>query len=235
MIHCRDTYVVVDCGFSLKRFKARLADLELDAEQINSLLITHEHGDHAQGVLRVNQKLGVPLLSTVGTARTLNLHDYRLLQGGVTINISDALAVTPVTVPHDAAEPVQFVFTDLVDGTRLGVLTDVGHITQHLVSAYAECHGLLLEFNYDEEMMQNSTYPAHLINRITGRLGHLSNSQSMSLLEQLDVSKLRTVIAAHLSENNNCQHRVGQLLDSWSVKCNKLIASQEEGLEWVSI
>jgi phosphoribosyl 1,2-cyclic phosphodiesterase len=111
------------------------------------------------------------------------------------------LGIQPFPVPHDAREPVQFVLSD--GAARLGVLTDAGHVTSHMVAMLDGCDALVLECNHDAAMLAKGSYPPVLKRRMGGPWGHLDNAAAASLLAQLDMSRLRHVVAAHLSEQNN--------------------------------
>jgi phosphoribosyl 1,2-cyclic phosphodiesterase len=138
-------------------------------------------------------------------------------------------------VPHDAREPVQYVASN--GRSRLGVLTDAGQSTPHLIQALGGCDGLVLECNHDRQMLANSAYPPSLKLRIGGIYGHLSNEASAEILAALDKSHLKTVIGAHLSKQNNTEELARQALcgvvraDEAEVR----IACQDEGFDWVAL
>lgn len=230
------TTLLVDNGFSLRKFCARLDRFEIDPGTIDALLLTHEHGDHSGGAERLCATHGIPLWTAVGTARaTLSPQfEYQRLVAGQVVSFGD-IEVLPVTVPHDASEPLQFVFHQVDNGKRLGVLTDTGHITRHIVEAFSELDGLLLEFNYDAEMLANGPYPYHLKSRVGGDHGHLSNEQSLDLLRRADTSRLNCLIAAHISEKNNAPHIVDRLIRELDDLPVPVLASQDTGFDWISI
>jgi phosphoribosyl 1,2-cyclic phosphodiesterase len=145
------------------------------------------------------------------------------------------IEVVPVTVPHDASEPLQFIFHQLDNGKRLGILTDTGHITRHIIDAFSCLDALLLEFNYDAEMLANGPYPDMLKQRVGGNLGHLSNQQSLDLLRQIDTGSLNCLIAAHISEKNNTTVIVDGLIRSVPDIPLPILADQEAGFDWISI
>ncbi len=235
LVRSEKTCILIDCGYSLLQFEKRLLNLAVSAQEINAVLVTHEHSDHGSGIAKLARKYAIPVWTTVGTACALALEDYQMISGGQEYLLGEDLKVQVVTVPHDAAEPVQFVFTQLTSGRRLGVLTDSGHITPHMIQAYNGLHGLLLEFNYDENMLQNGPYPPSLKRRISGQLGHLSNSQSVDLLQQIDTSELECLIAAHISEKNNSAAIVDELLQHKSERYVPVLASQQQGFEWIQV
>ena len=232
------TYVLMDCGFSLSETLKRMARLDVQVEQLGGILVTHEHSDHVNGVARLARKFKLPVYLTHGTLRT---QDEEFAQLAVTeINPHAAFAigaieVRPYLVPHDAAEPVQYVFSD--GARRLGILTDAGHATPHIEATLSGCDALVLECNHDAEMLRNGSYPASLKQRVGGRYGHLSNTQSAELLLRLDNSRLQHVVAAHLSKKNNrSELAVGAL--SQALGCTEdwiAVADQQQGLGWRDI
>ncbi len=230
------TTLLVDNGFSLRQFSRRLSRLGLAPETIDAVLLTHEHSDHSGGVERLCRAFGIPLWTAVGTARALFApeFEYRPLVAGRSVGIGD-LEVLPVTVPHDASEPLQFVFRQADGGKRLGILTDAGHITTHMIEAFGGLDGLLLEFNYDPDMLANGPYPEMLKQRVGGNHGHLSNEQSVALLRRIDTRGLGCLIAAHISEKNNTPAIVAALLAQLDDVPAPVLASQDAGFDWITI
>jgi len=236
IVNHEDTTILIDCGFSLRQFEQRLARLDIEPEDINAILLTHEHSDHSNGVARLSSKFNIPVWTTVGTARAVfdQFFNYNEVCGGEATSIG-CFEVLPVTVPHDAGEPVQFVFRDTSSGKRLGILTDTGHITSHIIKAYDHLDGLLLEFNYDQEMLDTGSYPYPLKQRVSGDLGHLSNEQSIYLLQRINTLSLNCLIAAHISENNNSLAIVEQQLRQIESIPSPILASQATGFGWTVI
>ena len=236
LVQYRDTTLLVDNGFSLKQFTRRLERLEIELEAIDAVLLTHEHGDHSGGVERLCARHEIPLWTAVGTARAALSPDfeYQRLVAGRAVIIG-GIEIIPVTVPHDASEPLQFIFHQLDNGKRLGILTDTGHITRHIVEAFSCLDALLLEFNYDVEMLASGPYPDMLKQRVGGNLGHLSNDQSLDLLRQIDTDSLNCLIAAHISEKNNRSSIVDQLIRQIGDVPVPVLADQEAGFDWISI
>jgi phosphoribosyl 1,2-cyclic phosphodiesterase len=225
------THILVDCGFGLKEITSRLKSRGIDPEQLDAILVTHEHGDHASGVTRLSNRYKIPVYSSRGTLLHNSfdkLNHYHIVVAEQEFTVGD-LDILPFTVPHDAREPIQFVFRQ--NSKKVGLVTDLGHITPHICEVLAECSGLLLEFNHDRQMLLDGRYPPPLKRRIAGHLGHLSNEQAAELLAQIQHDGLKKVVALHLSEENNRIELVEALLQSYP-SIQYTIASQGEGSEW---
>jgi phosphoribosyl 1,2-cyclic phosphodiesterase len=232
------TRVLLDCGFSGKELERRLLRLNLETGQLDAILITHEHSDHIGSALTLARKRSLPLYMSWGTAQATGSVDagvdLRVLWGGEIAPIRD-LEILPYTVPHDAREPLQFVFSDGV--SRLGILTDVGRPTPHISAVLSGCDTLVLECNHDTKMLAESRYPQSLKARIGGSLGHLSNDVAADILASLDRRCLKHLVAAHLSRQNNrpelAQAALARVLGAAAVEVG--IASQSDGFGWLGL
>lgn len=233
-----DTCLMLDCGFGLRETVARLSRLGRHPADLTGILVTHEHGDHLGGVFRLARKFSLPVWLTHGTWSASGESD-----SGLDVQVIDSqrqfaigqLLVQPFPVPHDAREPVQYVFSD--SEHRLGILTDIGEITPHVCDVLSGCDGLVLECNHDASMLAASSYPFSVKRRIAGRHGHLENSAAAGLLGQIDCSRLQHLVAAHLSERNNLPAlAVGALAqvlgcaESWVG-----VATPEAGFDWLQL
>ncbi|MEO8082020.1 MAG: MBL fold metallo-hydrolase [Caldimonas sp.] len=198
------TRLLIDAGFSLREIDLRLARAGLEASDLDAVFVTHEHGDHVGCALGLAERHDLPVWMSRGTWRSLGPQPWRagvrFARDGEAISVGD-LELHPFTVAHDAAEPLQLCCTD--GSARVGVLTDLGSITPHMLAAISGCDGLVLECNHDAAMLAGSRYPPSLKARIGGRLGHLSNGTAADLLTQCRSARLRHVVAAHLSRENN--------------------------------
>lgn len=233
------TQVLMDCGFGLNDSIARLDRLGVEPCQLSGIVVTHEHGDHIGGVARLARKFDLPVWLTHGTLRS----QASGFADKVRVNEIDPhrpfaigdLCITPYPVPHDAAEPVQFVFSD--GARRLGVLTDAGCHTAHIEQMLSGCHALVLECNHDTDMLRNGDYPYSLKQRVGGRFGHLSNHEAAYVLSRLDVSRLQHLVAAHLSSRNNMpQLAVQALCEVLDCEADWIgVATQDEGFAWREI
>ena len=196
--------MLIDCGFSLREFEARLARAGLRPEELDAVFVTHEHGDHIGSALTLARRHRLPLWMSRGTWRAIGEPEadglLRFARDGEAIAVGD-LQLQPYTVPHDALEPLQLRCGD--GAATLGVLTDAGSITPHLLAHLQGCQALLLECNHDTGLLAGSRYPPSLKARIGGRLGHLSNETAASILARCAHAGLQHLVAAHLSEQNN--------------------------------
>jgi len=235
LVESASTRLLIDAGFGPREMSRRLERVGLLAEDVDAVLVTHEHSDHIGGVAACAKRFGWKVLLTHGT-----LAAGRGADAGMSASVIDShapvslgdLCVQPFPVPHDAREPVQFVVGD--GARRLGVLTDAGHVTPHMVAMLASCDGLVLECNHDLRMLAQGSYPQALKHRIAGLWGHLDNEAAASLLAQVRHSGLRHVVAAHLSEENNSPELARRAL-SMALDCEPDwigIATQEQGFAW---
>ena len=236
----RTTCLLVDCGLGLKQLSSRLAQARLDEQALDAIFITHEHSDHIGCARQLALQHRVPVWMSRGTYEAVGSPDFdgllRLTADGQTIDLGE-LQITPFTVPHDAREPLQLTCTD--GQFKLGVLTDLGHATAHVLAHLAGCHALLLECNHDPELLAKSTYPAFLKKRVGGPYGHLSNEAAADIARAIAHSGLVKVVAAHLSAQNNrpalalsALMAVGAPL--WGGP-ELLVADPVNGTDWVQI
>jgi len=225
----------MDCGFGLRETERRLSRLGLQPAQLDGIVVTHEHGDHVSGVARLARRYDIPVWATHGTLRA----QVALPVGGRLVEIHPDvpfaigdLQLTPYAVPHDALEPVQYVFSN--GAHRLGVLTDAGHITPHIEATLQGLDALVLECNHDVDLLARGRYPLSLKRRVGGSYGHLSNAQAADLLDRIGQGRLQHLVAAHLSrENNTAELAVAAL--AAVLGCGQEwvgVASQEAGLDW---
>lgn len=236
LIETAEACVLVDCGFSLRETERRLAGRGVDPAALTAVVVTHEHGDHLSGVLPLARRYRVPVYMTAGTARAARPRaddPIRLLGAGARVNLS-GLEIEAVEVPHDAREPVQYIFA--AGGIRFGVLTDLGCVTPHVIDRYRHCDALLLEANHDRELLATGDYPAALKRRVGGDWGHLSNCQAAQLLQHLAGGALRLLVIGHISrQNNSPEHVRAALRPVIGPIDHTLYADQDDGFGWLSV
>ena len=208
-----DTHVIIDAGISGKRIEEGLNTLGLTTNDLDAILITHEHSDHIAGLGVVSRKYGIPMYATRGTIdgiisqKYLGNIDESLFReiasddrdyGSIRIN---DLTVRPIEVSHDAAEPVAYRIEH--DDRSVGVCTDLGVYTDRIIEGFSGVDALFIEANHDVRMLQVGSYPYYLKQRILSDKGHLSNENCGRLLCRLLHDDMKSVMLAHLSAENN--------------------------------
>ena len=200
------TSLLVDAGLSAREIVARLQTAGIAPESIQAVLFTHDHVDHFRGIEVFSRKYPVRLFANEGTSAGIELGcpklscTWEIFETASTFEIGE-LQVEAFTVPHDASDPVGFVFDD--GSARLGVVTDLGQATPLIRNKLAQCHAVVLESNHDYDMLMQSSRAWPLKTRIAGRSGHLSNADAAALVRSALSEQLHTLLLAHLSEECN--------------------------------
>ncbi|KEZ68319.1 beta-lactamase [Pseudomonas amygdali pv. tabaci str. ATCC 11528] len=233
LVASNDTYVLVDCGFSLRETERRLARLGVAANQLSAILVTHEHADHVHGVGLLSRRYNVPVYLSSGTLRGMRkpVEVAGLLAGGESLQVG-ALGIDVVSVAHDALEPTQFVFND--GKRRFGLLTDLGSYCSNVLQHYQGLDALMIEANHCRDMLARGQYPVFLKQRVGCETGHLNNHQAASLVSELGWQDLQHLVLAHLSSKNNLPHLARQcFVDTLGCDPDWLqLADQDSGLDW---
>lgn len=234
----RVSRVLIDCGMPYKQLGERLSQRGLSFGQIDAVFVTHEHSDHVGCARQLAVQEELPLWMSRGTYRAIGAPNL----GGRVHFAADSqlievhgLCLRPFTVPHDAKEPLQLTISD--GQTNFGLLTDLGHVTPHVLACLRALHAIMLEFNHDEHLLREGSYPPFLKQRIAGGYGHLNNEQAAALLQTISHQGLRHVIAAHLSEQNNDPALV-RSASSHSAKAlgyEVCIANAQTGFDWIEL
>jgi phosphoribosyl 1,2-cyclic phosphodiesterase len=203
-IESGETRLLLDAGLSGVELIRRLAMIGVDATSLHAILISHDHSDHTKGAGTLARKLKIPLLASCSTRQAcdslLKKTETIEFESGYAFGFRD-LMIDPFPITHDAVDPVGFAITGR-EG-KIGFATDLGIVTRLVANKLAGCRLLVLEANHDEELLLNGPYPWHLKQRIRSKHGHISNTESMLLLEDLLNKNLEGVLLAHLSEVNN--------------------------------
>lgn len=204
-----NTHLLVDAGISKKRIEEGLEELQIKGEELDGILVTHEHADHIQGLGVFSRKYGVPIYATKGTLRGIqsckNLGKmpeaiYREIQVDKAFQLGDIM-VHPFAISHDANQPSAYRFSH--DNKNVAVATDLGKYDQYIVENLKNLNAILLESNHDLHMLEVGPYPYYLKQRVMGDRGHLSNELSGRLLCDILHDNLKNVVLGHLSKENN--------------------------------
>lgn len=201
------TNLLIDAGLSGKKIEEGLRDLNVLAETLDGIFVTHEHSDHIKGIGVLSRRYDLPVYATEGTwvameesLGNIARKNKKIIYCGEKLELND-LIIKPFCIPHDAAEPVGYsVFADRV---KMTVATDIGHITDDIKEGISDSDILLLEANHDINMVKNGSYPYNLKKRILSDFGHLSNENAGILLAEMATEKLKHVFLGHLSMENN--------------------------------
>lgn len=200
---------LIDAGIGLRTIKQRLAGHGIALDSIRFVLVTHEHIDHIRSLGSLAERLNVPVYATCGLHKILKDHfcTRGKLNGCVYITVplreSDisGIKVTPFPVPHDAKETVGYYIN--IDGVKFTFVTDIGNITDDVIRFSSQSNILIIESNYDSDMLLNGKYSPELKSRICRGSGHLSNDKTAAAIRQIYHRDLSSIFLCHLSENNN--------------------------------
>ncbi|OGR24202.1 MAG: MBL fold metallo-hydrolase [Desulfobacterales bacterium RIFOXYA12_FULL_46_15] len=210
-VSCSNSSVLIDAGLSGVEIERRLNLLKIDPESLTAIIITHEHSDHIKGAGILSRRYKLPLYispKTYGASQALGkIEDLRFFECGTSFHI-DEIQVNPFSISHDAEDPAGLTLE--YKNQKIGIATDLGIVTNLVKEHLKDSNLLYLESNHDPEMLINGPYPWHLKQRIKGRMGHLSNADAKILVSELKTDRLKHVILAHLSEENNSPQKAAQ-------------------------
>ena len=200
-----NTNVLVDAGVSCAKICTSLKEIGISPDEIDGIILTHEHIDHVRGVDVMARKYNIPIYGSEGTLSLTpvsGLHDsyIRSVKAGEAFEIRD-MEIYPFKIPHDAKEPLGY--TLCMDGKRFSVATDTGHLSESLVKSICKSDAVLIESNHDVEMLKNGKYPFYLKKRILSDYGHLPNDKAAWMATQLAMWGTTRIILGHLSKENN--------------------------------
>lgn len=203
LISDEKTNILIDCGMSGRSLSKYLDDIDMKADDIDALLLTHEHIDHVRGAGIVARRHHIPVYATEGTFAAMNvgiIPDWKTIAPDEEFEIG-SIAVRPFSIPHDAADPVGYNF--FIHEKKITVATDIGHINERLLSYLHGSHAVLLESNHDVDMLRMGSYPYPIKQRILSDVGHLSNDAAANTLCRLAESGTEHIMLGHLSKENN--------------------------------
>jgi len=221
--------VLIDAGLSCRETEKRMKLLGLSLNNVKAIFISHEHTDHINGIESISKKYQLPVYITESTFKNSyvsiasHLRKPFLHNNIITIG---ALSVTAFKKSHDATDPHSFMISS--SGINIGIITDIGYACEEVINYFSNCHAAFLESNYCEEMLANGNYPFHLKKRISGKQGHLSNTQALGLFTKYRSKNLQLLVLSHLSKNNNTTEKVAALFQPHAGNTKIVVASRYE-------
>ena len=204
-----ETHILIDAGVSCKRIIEGLKSFELTGNDIQGILVTHEHTDHISGLGVLSRKFHIPIYGTEKTIkRILDMENlgkldrelFQIIEAGKTFDIGN-MSIESFSISHDAADPVSYVMHE--NDKKIGMVTDLGFYDDRIVGHLKSSNLLYVEANHDIHMLQAGPYPYYLKRRILGDQGHLCNEKAAELVVELTHDRLKNVILGHLSKENN--------------------------------
>lgn len=206
-VQSEKTKLLIDCGESAKKIINSLTDIDIDINDIDAILVTHEHIDHVKSLGTLSRKYNIPIYTNIETLNAMpdqiqkiNSENIHIFDFSKDFYIND-LEIHPFSIPHDAANPCAF--NIIKNDKKISIATDIGHMTPEIINNLEKSKFLLLESNYDPNILKCSPYPYHLKERISGPFGHLSNEHAGKTISLLLNSGLQTAMLGHLSKENN--------------------------------
>lgn len=202
-----NTKILVDAGVSAKKITEALCSIDVDINSIDAILVTHEHIDHVRSLSTLSTKYDIPVFATQKTwdampenKAKISSKNQKTFDALDKFEVGD-MKINPFSIPHDAADPCGF--NVFCNDKKISIATDIGHMTKNIIKRLEDSSLLMLESNYDPEVLKCGSYPYKLKTRILGPTGHLSNSTAGKTISLLLQSGLNTAILGHLSKENN--------------------------------
>ena len=206
-IQSENINILVDAGVSGKKIIDALASINVDIQNISAILITHEHIDHTQSIATLSKKYNIPVYANKKTWEAMQDKKEKISKDNVLyfnnnkeFNIND-IKILPFDIPHDAANPCGFTISD--SNSKISIATDIGHMTTSILDNIKNSNFLLLEANYEPDVLKCSSYPFHLKERIASPIGHLSNIEAGQTINYLADFGVKNIMLGHLSIENN--------------------------------
>ena len=206
-VETKNTKLLIDAGVSCKKIENALNDINVDPSTIDGILITHEHSDHVQGLGTLSKKFDLPVFVNQETLDAMPKQRDKISEKNIkTFKVTDKFSVgdldiKPFSIPHDAANPCGF--NIFKDDKKISIATDIGHMTNDILRNLEESLFIMLEANYDPEVLRCSSYPFRLKSRIAGPTGHLPNEMAGKTISHLLKSGLKNAMLGHLSKESN--------------------------------
>lgn len=208
MLECGGMRLMIDAGLSAKQLNTRLALLGIDPASLDGILLTHEHGDHVRGLKVFLKQHGLPVFATAQTAMVvretgIDGGTWKTFESGQTFTLGGTV-IRSFMVHHDAVDPVGFVIGNPISSRQFGFVSDAGHVTHSMTESLRGLHGLFVEANYDDGLLEADTKrPWSIKQRISSRHGHLSNEQMAALVREIAHADLGRIVIGHLSSDCN--------------------------------
>lgn len=226
----KQTKLLIDAGLSAKQIALRLKQIERSLEEIDAIIVTHEHTDHIAGIKRVCQLHNIPIFSNTETAKGIYANfqtelKFKIFTTGEPFLFRDC-EILPFSVQHDTLDPVALRID--YEGKRFGICTDTGIVTTQMMQLMKECDYLLVEANHQPSMVHACSRPSVYKRRVLGRQGHLSNEECLKLLRAIQNPKLKHIFLAHLSEECNHPDLALKMIQEEFPKIPVSIAYQEK-------
>jgi len=221
--------VLIDAGISCRETEKRMQRLGLSIEKVKAIFISHEHSDHINGLATLSKKYRLPVYITKRTQAYgrawVEKELVRRFEPNIPVEM-DNIRITAFPKFHDAGDPHSFVISS--GCVNVGVFTDIGAPCKHVITHFRQCHAVFLESNYDETMLMNGSYPAHLKKRISNGKGHLSNKEALELFRKHRPPFMTHLVLSHLSKNNNHPDIVSRLFEPYAGHTRICIASRDQ-------
>ena len=206
-IETENTKLLIDAGVSLKKIEEGLDKVNVEPSSLNGILVTHEHSDHIKSLGNLSKKFDIPVFANQKTFDAMPKQTEKIMCNNINcINTNEKFEINdltfkPFSIPHDAANPVGY--TIFGDNKQLSVATDIGNMSLDILNTIEGSSFLMLESNYDPEVLKCCSYPFHLKQRISGNKGHLPNYMAGKTIAYLLNTGLSQVILGHLSKESN--------------------------------
>lgn len=220
------TKIIIDAGVSLKKITTALEEININGEDINAILVTHDHIDHTKSLATLSNKYNIPVYASKKTWDAIPDISSKIPEyNRKSFTISEAFSigdikVLPFHTPHDAADPCGFNLYN--SNKKISIATDIGYVSEELLNHLKESSCILLESNYDPEILKCSSYPYMLKQRISSDKGHLSNISAAKTLSELYKSGLEKALLIHLSKENNFPELAYETIKNETLNCTNL-------------
>ncbi len=220
------TNLIIDAGVSLKKIISGLDEIHINGKNINAILVTHDHSDHTKSIAALSNKYNIPVFANKRTWEAIsNIANKIPDNNKKTFNISEAFSIgdikiLPFSIPHDAADPCGFNLYN--SNKKISIATDIGYVSEELLNHLKNSSCILLESNYDPEILKCSSYPYILKQRIASKTGHLSNISAAKTLVNLYNFGLQKALLIHLSKENNFPELAYETIKNETLNCTNL-------------